>query len=295
MEHRLAIIVLVYNSFEDAQSCVNQLLSFSLGLRIVLVDNCSTDGSFVRLNDLYKEIDDVDVISTDCNHGYSAGNNYGIRYAAEHYDIDTVAVMNPDVLIPGRDVLTGLTNLLWDFEDCLAVGGQPINHLDHDRRWPSSWSLPSKKELIVDWSLLSRKPLRNDAVEIRPCLFKVDCIVGCFFLTKLEMFSSIGLFDESVFLYNEENLLGFKCRQAGYSLLVDTSRIYYHNHHVGEAGKSVAADLATYDASYKSRRYLLMRYYPPFLRLPLWVVKQANNAAIALIHVRHKVLSRIED
>ncbi|MGO5325747.1 glycosyltransferase family 2 protein [Collinsella sp. LCP19S3_C6] len=288
MSRSLSIIVLVYNSAEDAQVCVDKLLSFEFPLQVVIVDNCSPDGSFVALKERYKDSQRVDVIQTDVNRGYSAGNNCGIRYAMERYGSDSVAVMNPDVLIPDEKMLLALLDLLWSSDNVLAVGGQPINHLEGDSIWPSSWSLPTPWEVVANHCLLRRSELRDNAREIAPGVFSVDCIVGCFFIAKAGKFSEVGLLDEGVFLYNEENILGKKCKAAGLRLLVDKSQTYYHNHSPNAVrARSLKSRLSSARIGYKSRQYLARTYYSPLLSFPLCWVEMINELEIVLGWLLH--------
>lgn len=288
MNHSLAVIVLVYNSAGDARACVDRLLSFGLPLQVVIVDNCSPDGSFDTLREIYKDSQGIDVIQTDANRGYSAGNNCGIRYAMKRYGSDNVAVMNPDVLIPDKEILQNLLNLLWSSDDVLAVGGQPVNHLDGDSIWPSSWSLPTPREVVSNHCFLSRGGRRDDAVEIAPDVFSVDCIVGCFFIAKTGKFFELGLLDEGVFLYNEENILGKKCKAAGLRLLVDKKQAYYHNHSVNAIrAKTLRSRLSSARIGYRSRQYLARTYYSSLLSFPLWCVEKVNELVIVLDWLRH--------
>lgn len=291
MNHTLAVIVLVYNSADDACICIDRLLSFNLPLRVVVVDNRSTDGSYDVLNNAYEANRQVDVVQADANGGYSAGNNFGIRYAMGHYDFDTVAIMNPDVVIPTEEVLLSLMELLWSSDDVLAVGGQPLNHLDGDANWPSSWSLPTARGVVSSHCLLSSGEAGDNAIEVAPKIFSVDCVVGCFFLARLDMFLEIGLFDEGVFLYNEENILGLKCRAAGLRILVDKNQIYYHNHSTDALDeKPLKARIRSSRVGYMSRRYLAKKYYTPALVFPLWCAEAINELVIVAGCLRRALL-----
>ena len=287
MSHSLAIIVLVYNSADDARICVDRLVSFGRDWHIVVVDNQSPDGSFGILSEAYAGMPNVDVVQTGENRGYSAGNNFGIRYAMREYGVDTVSIMNPDVLMPDASVLDGLVDLLWSHGCCLAVGGQPVNHLEGDNAWPSSWALPTDREVVLNHCLIHHVGRRDDAVEVAPEIYQVDCVVGCFFVAKAEPFAGLGLLDESVFLYNEENILGMRCRRAGWKLFVDKNQIYYHNHRNVARKNTLRQKIATSRGGYRSRRYFASRYYSTALRFPLWCMEVINEAVIILGWLRH--------
>ncbi len=218
----VAIIILNYNSLEDTMRCVNALLSFhDIAPHIVVVDNCSSDNSYDVLEENLSS-KGIDVIKSDGNKGYSAGNNFGIKFAKKKYNINTIGIMNPDIVIPKSDVLINLYKNLWNYEDACIVGGvikNSSNIID------SAWDIPSTKNLLLYHSIIPfvRKNKKNlSSQQIDDNTFIVECIVGCFFLAKLELFERIGMFDENVFLYNEENILGLKCKNNGFiELLVN--------------------------------------------------------------------------
>lgn len=95
-----AFIVLNYNNFEDTKVCVESLLKLSQNSnKIIVVDNASTDDSFVRLKDIFAQEKNVDLIANQENSGFSKGNNIGCRFAIKNYNIDFLCVMNNDTYI----------------------------------------------------------------------------------------------------------------------------------------------------------------------------------------------------
>lgn len=293
MMDNLAIIILVYNSFDDAFACINQLLQLHNRYRVIVVDNCSTDGSFEQLKEKFSGVSNIDLLQTAFNSGYSAGNNYGIRYAMKKYNIDTVAIMNPDVIIPDDSVFISLINLLWDSDDVLAVGGQPINALDNGAEWISGWSLPTNSEVVLNHFIARSGQRRNDFTLVKPNVYRADCIVGCFFLTKAHLFADLGLFDENVFLYNEENIIGKKCERAGLHLLLDKSQLYFHNHRLKSRSKNFLHKLRECHIGFNSRMYLVKTYYSNTLALPLSVIEFINCFVIFAGHIKELIHTRL--
>ena len=47
---------------------------------------------------------------------------------------------------------------------------------------------------------------------------KVECIAGSFFVIKFDIFKEIGYFDENVFLFYEEDIIGSKLKEKGYEI-----------------------------------------------------------------------------
>ena len=76
-----AIIILNYNDSETVVKYISQIKDYSSFDKIVIVDNCSPDGSFEKLIKLKN--DKIDVIQTDGNKGYAYGNNFGVHFLEE--------------------------------------------------------------------------------------------------------------------------------------------------------------------------------------------------------------------
>lgn len=79
----IALVVLNYNDYETTAEFISRVEPYRNIHKIIIVDNQSSDDSFVRLTKF--KSGKVDVIQASVNKGYAAGNNYGIRYALEVY------------------------------------------------------------------------------------------------------------------------------------------------------------------------------------------------------------------
>ena len=306
---RLALIVLNYNSYDDTVFCVDRLISFDALYHIVIVDNASPDGSGQMLADRYADqvvvgdVDSsgtlsktVDVICSEQNGGYGAGNNIGIRYADEQYDIDTVAIVNPDVEIQDISTIVRLYDVI-NSEAVYAVAGGRIVSGNYDEQCNinySCWPVPTYREVIGKQSLFSRRYDRPfEAEEITENIYEVGCVAGCFFLAKLSCFKEIGLFDENIFMYNEEDLLGFKCVLKGYKTVLVMDAIYHHNHKPSEQEKkSFVQKIHSTEASYKSAGYILREAYSGRGLFGLLIVEVFNRFYLACCFIKTCVLEK---
>lgn len=89
--------VLVTLNYEDAAGCkkvISQAEQVKAIGHTIVVDNASPDGSYTAL--LPCQSDTVDVIEAGDNRGYSAGYNFGLRYAAT-YNPEYVFICNSDI------------------------------------------------------------------------------------------------------------------------------------------------------------------------------------------------------
>ena len=93
---KIAIIILNYNSSADCRKCIGYLKTQQdVKLEIIVVDNCSHEDERKAVETLCKE-QGCTFIANNENRGYNAGNNVGLRYAAEKgYEYALIA--NPDM------------------------------------------------------------------------------------------------------------------------------------------------------------------------------------------------------
>lgn len=81
----ISFVVPVYNAERTLHDCVCSLIKQTFGnIEIILVNNCSTDGSFNKCNELAKEDDRVKVVDI-AEKGVSAARNKGIEVASGEF------------------------------------------------------------------------------------------------------------------------------------------------------------------------------------------------------------------
>lgn len=291
-DQKLAVVILNYCSANDTSELVDNLLSFQRDFHIIVVDNQSPDCSFSFLEKKYAHETNVELIQTSKNLGYARGNNYGIHYALKHFRITSIAIMNPDVRIPTIGIIDNLLSLLWSNENCMYVGGKPIDGLS-GKDMPMAWDIPSPWNSISNYCLLKRKIdylHRKRFVGIGDGIYKVECIAGCFFLARVDYFMNIGFFDENTFLYNEENILGIKSKSHNYYGLVDINQVYYHTHKKNNIQHiSFIQKISSTSNSFNSRKYLIARYYSRCLIPLLYISEYINKMYLAFAWIIHFV------
>ena len=237
----VALIVLNYNTPEQTISAVKKILEQKTGIRIVITDNASTDGSFEKFQRAFKKSKDVFVIETDTNSGYAKGNNYGIAYAEKLDGVRYIGVMNPDVEIETKDLFL-IIDALKDDTLGLVTGREIYNGKKIDPN-PCAWRRQSLFRVVVSPTLvggLLRRiaPKRVKALEEKfydcetydKAVTPVYAVHGCCFFSRFENWKKIGGFDERTFLYWEEDILAEKVCKAGLHNAVVRDAWYRHNH-----------------------------------------------------------------
>lgn len=286
----IGLIILNYNSAYNTINCVKQLLSFNESYHILVVDNCSTDDSFSILCKEFERVDFVDVIKNKTNSGYSAGNNFGIKYAIEKYGIEIVGILNPDVIIPKADVIKGITDALLS-DDSFAIGSGIALNANHEYNINNScWKIPTNSQLVLNHFLGKKRNKYTQCLKtIKNEIALTECVAGCFFLAKVSAMEKIGFFDDNVFLYNEENILGIKCKQQGFKEIIVLNQIYIHNHefHKNEKVK-FKKKMSMTKNSFESRKYLCKKYYNKLLLILLYIIEFLNRVYLFLAYIKNR-------
>ncbi len=88
-------VVVAYDSAADLPACLDALLAAAPRPRVVVVDNASTDGSDVLVEQSYRGR--VELVRSDANLGFAGGCNLGLATLGD--GVDAVAFVNPDVAV----------------------------------------------------------------------------------------------------------------------------------------------------------------------------------------------------
>lgn len=223
---KVGMVVLNYNDYETTNKYIKKIKSFKVLDQIVIVDNKSTDDSYNKLLGL--KSNNISVIQTEKNKGYSYGNNYGINYLNEHYNVDYIIISNPDILVEEKDIIK-LKNDLEKNSDIVLVA-PVIKQLEETIR---GWRLPTIKDEILSninyYQRKVKKSLEYDDSKYNSNFTKVDVVSGCFFMIRNDILKMIGNFDESTFLYYEENILGMKLKNIDKKTVIDNSVAITHD------------------------------------------------------------------
>lgn len=99
----LTVIIVSYNSFDTLQRCLDEWLS-NPSIRIIVVDNASSDGSAQKTRDRYPSIE---VLEQDINLGYGRAANRAFREVSTPYAL----LMNPDIMARESDALALLERM----------------------------------------------------------------------------------------------------------------------------------------------------------------------------------------
>ncbi len=190
------IIIVTYNYKKYLESCIESIQNQDYPHEIILIDNCSTDGTMEFMKENFPCIR---YIESNKNIGYGAGNNLGAKYAKGEY----LVILNPDTIVE--------KNWLKEI----------IKSLEKEERL-----ITTPKILLYDGSAISACGLSIHYIGLtfvrgylaKPYDFEKSEYVGglsggCFAIRKKDFIQLEG-FDESFFLYAEDSDLSWRahCR-----------------------------------------------------------------------------------
>lgn len=221
---KVGIVILNYNDYEETSNFVNEIKDYKVLDEIVVVDNSSTDNSFNKLRKLKSK--NISVIKTDKNNGYASGNNYGIKYLEKR--VDYIIISNPDITVDEKTIKKLKKDL--DENENMAIVSPVINQLGEKIR---GWRLPNYlDELLSNINYFHRKArekLNYDESRYQDEFSRVEAVSGCFFMIRRDVLNMVGNFDESTFLYYEENILGQKLKNINRKTFIDNTVSVTHN------------------------------------------------------------------
>ena len=250
----IGIVVLNYRDSLTTKKLCSMIKEYQLINHIVVVDNRSPDDSFEELLSLNEP--KIDIIQSDKNGGYSYGNNIGAMYLINNYKADIIFIANPDVEF-GEDYILKISNRIIN-DGYGASTGLMLN--PNYENTIHSVKINSYVQDLVDCTLLIKRLLNNNK-KLRidhNSIIDTELLPGSLFGISAQAFLDAGGFDENVFLYCEERILGDRMSKKGYRMCIDSSTAFIHRHAVS-INKSTNVSFRIKQI-YKSRYYFNKEY-----------------------------------
>lgn len=202
-EKELSIIIVNYNTRTLLRNCLHSVVKTTKGLEyeIIVVDNGSSDGSVEMLITEFPKI--IRILNKE-NLGFARANNMGIKIASGK----NILLLNSDTIVLNGS-LSGVVRFIESKSDVGIVGCKVMNKdgslqysCYHNPGFLSELVFFTKSVVKNFWDPVTYYKYMGywDHSSIRT----VDCISGCFFLVKKQVFDQIGFLDENIFMYYED-------------------------------------------------------------------------------------------
>ena len=240
MNKKVAIILVNYKDYAkkylaDCLSGIREQ-NYPGDKKLFIVDNSSTEETY---NFLRKNSPEAEIIANKDNDGFAKGNNDAIKVALAE-DFEYVVLFNMDTIIDPLAV-SEMVNVVEENEGIGAVQARIMLHPEKDLinslgnsthflgfgfclNYRDKWSLndfENKKKFF--------KNKKNPAHIFYPS--------GAGVLFKASVLKEVGLFDESYFMYNEDQDLGWRIWLRGYSCVLAERAVVYHKYEFARSVK----------------------------------------------------------
>lgn len=263
-------LVVTYNRKEFLKECITSLKNQSYdALKILIIDNASTDGTYEYIKDLLSE--DVLYENTGSNLGGAGGFNYGIKSAMK-FNPEYIWIMDDDT-IPNKDALEKLIN-------GAKITNNEFGFLSSKVLWKdNSICLMNRQRISEDWLNYSDK-IDNNLVKVSSASF-----VSCF--VKSEVIKELGLPIKEFFIWGDDVEFTSRISKKYNSYYVNDSIVIHKcatNHSLGIEN---AEDnrISRYTYLYRNRFYNMkksgslgiLKYYAKLFRDIFRVIKVSNK------------------
>lgn len=228
----ISIIIITYNHKNYIEKCLDSIPS---NVEVIIVDNCSIDGTPEIIEEKYPHIK---LIKSQENLGYGRGVNLGVKNTDKEYLI----ILNPDTWFkPGfikelikplkndKNVVTTPKTLFYDESKINTCGN--VNHftgLGFVRGLGEKITNFKEKEYI-------------------------NALSGVCFAIERENFLKIGGFDENIFLYMEDTELSWNINANNLKILYTPEAIIYHDYTLKVPAEKIY--------NLERGRYIILRKY----------------------------------
>jgi len=208
MSMETTIVIVTYNSARTISKCLSAARQMVPGRNVVVVDNASLDST---VEDVRRE-HGVSLVVSDRNLGFAKAANMG----AEQADTPYILFLNPDAFCDASS-FERVIQAVAELPRCGVAGVALVDPLNAPQ--PSARRFPTPFRLFLTRTGLAEGRSRGVPNESVPGFVEptvCDWVPGCFLLTRLDLFSALGGFDERFFLYYEEVDYCMRAKQAGW-------------------------------------------------------------------------------
>lgn len=199
----LSIIIVNWNSGKLVYECIKSINDNTkyIQYEIIVIDNNSDDKSYL---DLVEKEENVRLIYSSENLGFSRGNNLGAKNAKGEY----ILCLNPDTIILKDALNKSLAYIKLKKGDNL-VGIRLLNK-DRTLQISSCKFFNCISYFLGTFTMSNNMHYKNH---------ETDWVMGAFMLLPKSLYFKISGFNESYFMYSEDLELCYRVKQAGGKVL----------------------------------------------------------------------------
>ena len=216
---KIAAITLTMNDYH----VVEQWVKFSnqykdaISKHIIVHNTVNSDYEVLIKNNF----SDAVIIKREVNGGTTGAYNTGIKEALRDPEVDAIMLISNDIKI-NSNAIKELYKLLFSANDIGAVA--PILLESDDK------TIVAYGENLTNDTGLDRLYHNELLSPELPETIKCECLPGGMNMMKREVYEKVGLQDESLFMYCDENEYFLRVAKAGYKIIATSKALSSHCH-----------------------------------------------------------------
>ena len=205
------VVIVTYNGMKWIDKCLRDVLKSDTEIKVVVIDNRSTDETVNFIKSHYPQID---LTETNENLGFGRANNIGIKRAI-NANADYVFLLNQDGYVE-KDTIRKLVEFHGNHPEYGVLSPQQKNGYGS--------GLDTKFENIVLGQCVI-----NTSEESGRAFYDVSFVMAAFWLISAECLKKVGVFDPIFFHYGEDGDYLSRVRFHGFKIGVVMDSVGYHD------------------------------------------------------------------
>jgi len=217
----IVAITITYNAISAGvfgQFLDSVIPSLCADFRLIIIDNCSTDGTKSFLAGFSSPF--VDIVLNEANLGFGRACNQGVRFSKK-YSPDRFLFVNNDVYLVGNPIAALSESL--DLQGGGAISPVIIYADGTQRIWYEGGVFSSLRG-IINYHLNQGRARASGKFGVVQTQFAPACV----FLIDRLAFEDVGGFDERFFVYWEDADLCLQLMRRGHPIYIDYDVVVEH-------------------------------------------------------------------
>lgn len=213
----IVVSVVSFNTKKLLKNCLQSVTQQKFkGLKIVVVDNASKDGSAEMVK---KDFPEIELIESNKNLGFGAGHNLVFQKTKADYFL----VLNSDTILEAESI-EKMVNFMKENPTC-GIASCKMKGFDNNLQ-PNGGDLPFGMALLI-WLFnletfgIKRPSFHRNEPEYYNSAHEVGWVSGGFMFIKKEVISEIGFFNENYFMYFEDVEFCQRAFKKGFLVMIN--------------------------------------------------------------------------
>ena len=216
-KYDVSVVIVCMNNFGNLFPCLDSLYNTTKqrSFEIIVVAYMFSEENLKILKEKYPQ---VKVIVNDEIKGFSENNNLALKIVQGKYAL----ILNDDTYFTDS-LIDALVTDIEELPQDVAIVSPTIEHINLKKIAKGKMPLNSFVRYIFGILRINLPRSRKDLSYINgKGIFQTYNISGCVFLIKMNIFKSMGFFDERYFFGPEDIALSTKLNENGYKCYVDS-------------------------------------------------------------------------